>query len=70
MEPADNPTWGPFSSPIHTQMGPTYKCWLGYEPQDKIAFHDVSKFETGLDLKIVIVHRSSLGKLEVYKNTD
>ncbi len=29
MEPADNPTWGPFSSPIHTQMGPTYKCWLG-----------------------------------------
>ncbi len=43
---------------------------LAYEPQDKIAFHDVSKFETALDLKIVIFHRSSSGKLEVYKNTD
>ncbi len=43
---------------------------LGYEPQDKIAFHAVSKFETGLDLKIVIFHRSSSGKLEVYTNTD
>ncbi len=42
----------------------------GYEPQDKIAFHDVSKFEKALDLKIVIFHRSSSGKLELYKNTD
>ncbi len=47
---------------IHTE--------LGYEPQDKIAFHDVYKFEKALDLKIVIFHRSSLGKLELYKNTD
>ncbi len=31
---------------IHTE--------LGYEPQDKIAFHDVFKFEKALDLKIVI----------------
>ncbi len=43
---------------------------LGYEVQDKIAFHDVSKFETALDLRIVIFHRSCSGKLEVYKNTD
>ncbi len=43
---------------------------LGYGPQDKIAFHDVSKFEAALDLKIVIFHRSCSGKLEVYKNTD
>ncbi len=43
---------------------------LGYGPQDKIAYHDVSKFEAGLDLKIVIFHRSCSGKLEVYKNTD
>ncbi len=43
---------------------------LGYGPQDKIAFHDVSKFEAALDLRIVIFHRSCSGKLEVYKNTD
>ncbi len=43
---------------------------LGYEPQDKIAFHDVSKFETALDLKIVIFHRSSSGELVVYTNAD
>ncbi|XP_052426447.1 uncharacterized protein LOC127968976 [Carassius gibelio] len=43
---------------------------LGYDPQDKIALHDVSKFEAFLDLKIVIFHRSGSGKLEVYKNTD
>ncbi len=47
---------------IHTE--------LGYEPQDKIAFHDVFEFEKALDLKIVIFHRSSSGKLNVYKNTD
>ncbi len=45
---------------IHTE--------LGYESQDKIAFHDVFKLEKPLDLKIVIFHRSSSGKLEVYKN--
>ncbi|KAI2667413.1 Transposon Tf2-6 polyprotein [Labeo rohita] len=28
MESADNPIWGPFFSPVHTHMGPTYKCWL------------------------------------------
>ncbi len=43
---------------------------LGYQAQDKIAFHDVSKFESALDLRIVIFHRSCSGKLEVYKNTD
>lgn len=43
---------------------------LGYDPRDKIALHDVSKFEAHLDLKIVIFHRSGSGKLEVYKNTD
>ncbi len=47
---------------IHTEQG--------YEPQDKIAFHDVFKFEKALDLKIVIFYRSSSGKLELYKNTD
>ncbi|KAL0146560.1 hypothetical protein M9458_058191 [Cirrhinus mrigala] len=47
---------------IHTE--------LGYDPQDKIAYHDVSKFESHSDLKIVIFHRSYSGKLEVYKNTD
>ncbi len=43
---------------------------LGYSPQDNIAFHDVSKFESALDLRIVIFHRSCSGKLEVYKTTD
>ncbi len=43
---------------------------LGYWPQDKIAFHNVSKFETAIDSKIVIFHRSCSGKLEVYTNTD
>ncbi len=43
---------------------------LGYHPQEKIAFHDASKFESYLDLKIVVFHRSCSGKLEVYKNTD
>ncbi len=43
---------------------------LGNGPQVKIAFHDVSKFEMALDVKIVIFHRSCSGKLEVYKNTD
>ncbi len=43
---------------------------LGYRTQVKIAFHDISKFEMALDVKIVIFHRSCSGKLEVYKNTD
>ncbi len=43
---------------------------LGYSPQDKIAFHHVSKFESALDLRIVIFHRMCSGKLEVYKTTD
>ncbi len=43
---------------------------LGYSPQDKIGFHNVSKFESALDLRIVIFHRMCSGKLEVYKTTD
>ncbi len=43
---------------------------MGYGPQDKTAFRDTSKFETTLDLKIVIFLRSCSGKLEVYKNTN
>ncbi len=43
---------------------------LGYQPQDEIAFHDVSKFESALDLRIVIFHRLCSGKLKVYKTTD
>ncbi len=52
------------------RIGESIHTELGYKPQDKIAFHDVFKFEKALDMKIVIFHRSSSGKLEVYKNTD
>ncbi len=52
--------WSELASNIHTEWD--------YDPQDKIAFHDV--FEMVLDLKIVFFHRSCSGKLEVYTNTD